>query len=240
MFCAVCGKEMLSDSKFCPSCGNQIAQAAQSQQSPTYTAPNSAQGAVPLAKQKEQHITFLFVTALVFMILFAIRFISAMNAASEWETVKDTNDLPADVSDSLQGITDAIGLCFMAVLIAFVVVLVFFILIATLKSKKDSNNRAKLAKTIFAFSIVVLVVSIVYMLSEINLVTACNAFVDAAANSTAVDQSTLTELQSQIDSSFTGAMVFNITFIAFSIANIIKSQQLAKNIKNKESQLTKI
>lgn len=239
MFCATCGKEMLSDAKFCPSCGNQIAQTVPSQQVPTYTASFSTNSTVPLAKQKEKHIVFLFVTGLVFMILFAIRFMSTLGAVDEWKAVKDTDGLTSEISDALQGITDAIGLCLMTVTVAFVSVLIFFILTATLKGKKDTNNRSKLAKTIFAFSIIVLVAGAVYMVSEIILFTECKAFFDIATDSVTVDQSVLTDLQSQINSSFTGAMVFNITFIAFSIANVIKSQQLAKNIWNKENQQPK-
>jgi len=223
MYCNNCGSEISKEINACTSCGTKVTQV---QVSPSV----QLVGTTP--KAREKHITFLFVTSLVFMIFFAIRCISALSSLSEWGSIKNVSGLPDGIKAILSRLEISVIFSAIMTVLAFACVLVFFIIATNLKNQQNPpEKRIKLAKSLKIFSILVIALGVVYMASEIIIYVQTSEFLTRAAGEASLNQNAINQMKSSLNSSLVGSMLFNVTFIAFGIANVIKSYLFARNLK---------
>ena len=218
-FCVKCGAQLPDGGKFCQFCGAETPQEQPSeQQSPWRQPPYQPPQNQPwqqnpyqqpyYAPPKERHITFIFVTALVFMIFFAVRSITALTSLGDW------NSLRGGLRDMIYG--RAMFSVFMT-FITFAAALALFIFSAVARNKnKPAPEREKAAKTLFILSALAFVAGIVYMVSEALLLAAAFDYLSDAGKS-----------------QMYGSLVFDVVFICFGLVNIIKSNAFIGDMKRK-------
>gem|GEM_PF-4100641 len=236
--CQKCGAQLSEQSKFCPACGADTTQTAPPhtpQQQPPYqpspyqTPPQYTQQpfqqpyqqqpygyaqppnayALP---QKEKHITFVFVSSLVFLIFFTIRFFTNIAAIGTYTQLLNTD------ASKYQNIYDAAMFSITTVVITFFVVLLLFIIATIARNKnKPAKSRVPISTVVLVFSLMALVAGIIYLISEISLLGAANEYP--------------TEFNA---SSIFGSLIFDVVFIVFGIFNVVQSVLFMGFLKRKK------
>lgn len=241
-YCSNCRFRLEEWSNFCPSCGVPVAEIqpspAQAQQinykdsfaqifrsNDAYQSNNPYQSARQnhypyqrAAVKKERHITFIFVTSLIFMVFLAIIFLFWFSVIPNLQYYRH-NILTIYVAEILTLIVT---------FFIFAALLVFFIFAAVSRNKnRNMQKRIRLSEILFIFSKTVLSLAVVY--------AACNIYYTI----------TLTPYIMEIEKAvFLGQRVlfslFCMTVVAFSIVNMIKSHffklELRQKSKNSDSQ----
>lgn len=243
MYCKNCGSKLVDNSKFCASCGMGIestptaspvvTQAAQdsSPVMPTNSTPIYILNQQQAPKQK--HSQFLFITSLVFMILIAIRTFSTLNAAEEASALTEVDTGNYKLNLLLKDFHSSAAFCTVAILITLASVIAFFnIASASRKTAQTSQRKNKLGLALVVLSFIVLCASIVYLISEVTVINITTDIVALAESLGGFNPTDLAALKAQWSSAITGAVVFNITFITFSIINVVKSFMYRAVVKN--------
>lgn len=225
-FCEKCGCGQDNDSKFCPSCGaptnNAPIQQAQQVQPPVYPNQPPVSHQSPLSNipnynpmaitEREPHMMFMFVTSLVFMIFLITRSISAIATIGDWKEISvffPETALKAYIS---------IG----ATIVTCIATITFFVLATMSKSRhKPIADRIKLSKALFVFSIIALICSICYIVTESLLVS---------------DVYSIVNFDTEQLSMITGSLAFNAVYIIFASINIWRAHAFGNYLKRLPSQ----
>jgi len=228
-FCRNCGSQIKEQSNFCEFCGTPAAPVQQNlpyqpndpfsqppvqpndpflQQNPYQPVHQPYQQHILRAK-RENHITFIFVTSLVFMIIFAIKCISALSIIQTNHSYKGY----------YQDIYIAGLLNILIVFIAFAAALVFFIFAAASRNRSNHiEKRIRSSEILFILSITALSLGIIYLMSDIYYVA---VYASHSNDSYYLISNTLS------------VFIFDAAFITFSIINVVKSRLFKSDLKQK-------
>ena len=169
----------------------------------------------PQPIRKDKHITFLFVTSLVFMIIFAIRTLSSLISLVTWNNIR--NSYPG--SGIMGNLYASVIFSLFMTILTFAALPVMFIYAN--KAKKMSycaDTRKKASKILFISAIIILIFAIAYTVSEILILLFLIEFSAGVA-----------EIGNP--GSILGSIFFDAVFLAFCTVNLIKSLLFARDMK---------
>lgn len=207
MYCTKCGSEIQDEAVICVHCGVAVKTPAQFQ--------------ARAAKQKENKLTFVFVTSLIFMIIFATRGIAALGALFDWRAVRRYDFAEYASKSDVNSLCNLAALYYIFVLVFFATVLAVFIITATLRNNQGSSpkNRILFSKIIFISAAVTCALSVILIIVQIVFLIRLDDFAVSISEITVyIDYG----IRSTLNESW-GTLVFDFTYLIFAVINVIKA-----------------
>ena len=207
MYCTKCGAEIQDEAVICVHCGVAV-------KLPAHIQTQSQ------AKPKEQNLTFVFVTSLIFMIIFALGSFVTLLSFVDWRAVRNYDFSDYGTKSDVNSLCNNAVFANIIILVFFAAVLTVFVITASVRSKQGSQgNRVLFSKILFISTILSLGLCLVLIISQISFYFQIDSF-----------NRSISEIRYYIDSdiSYTleyssASLFFGVVYLAFAITNAVKS-----------------
>lgn len=244
MFCTQCGKDIGDNSQFCNGCGKQVGHMNNSQfpQQPVHYGQYPPQQMMPYHMMPPpKPAQFLFITGLVFMILFALFAFGSLSSIAEVRYIATLHEL-LEGTEQARALDNAIMMAYFniaTVVATFFVLLIFFIMVVRYRGNPPEMRTVRLARKIWMLAGLVVLMGALNIVADIMLSQGMIAFFQSVIEMPGINVDYIPEIELlivAIEAAMISAVVFDIVFMVFFIVCIGKAGALIREARKEQGQ----